>query len=106
MIYLVIFQSKEKYFAQSFALKGKATKGILTPKKMGKNGDQIQRLFSSPADVFIIQYHSQIGEGVISQMETYATMTSINKFKTIYHGIIDGKDTSRLVTAYSNEFNS
>ena len=40
--------------AAAFAFKGPGTRGVLTPKKMGKNADQIQRLFSSAATVFLI----------------------------------------------------
>jgi hypothetical protein len=40
----------------AFAFKGCGTKGKLTPKAMGKNGDQIQRLFNSSAELFLIQY--------------------------------------------------
>jgi len=84
-----------------FGLKGRGTTGILTPKKMGKNGDQIQRLFKSPADVFLVQYNGQIDPSVIEQMETFATVNSISQAKTVFHGVIDGQDTDRLFLAYS-----
>ena len=45
-------------------LKGKGKKGPLTPAKMGKHGDQIQRLFESTADIFFVQYWDNIGERV------------------------------------------
>ena len=51
---------KGKRRAVAFAFKGPGTSGALTPRKLGKNGDQIQRLFLSPAEVFVIQYHGQI----------------------------------------------
>ncbi len=88
----------------AFGLKGKGTKGILTPKKMGRNGDQIQRLFKSPADVFLIQYHGQIAESVIDQMKSIAIAKSVMDNNKIYFGTIDGKDTLRLLTAYSSYF--
>src|SRR2546422_6562245 len=40
----------------AFGFKGRGQGGILTPDKMGKNGDQIQRLFESPVEIFVIQY--------------------------------------------------
>ena len=86
----------------SFGLKGRGTKGILTPKKMGKNGDQIQRLFKSPAEVFFVQHVGQIDESIMDQMKTHAIAKSVTEGKKIYYGIIDGKDTSRLISAYSN----
>lgn len=32
------------------------------PGMMGKNGDQIQRLFNTPADVFFVQYEGEVKE--------------------------------------------
>src|SRR5664280_12494 len=46
----------------AFALKGPAKKGPLVPGKMGKNGDQIQRLFDTPATVFLLQYEGEVKE--------------------------------------------
>jgi hypothetical protein len=87
--------------AVMFGLKGRGTTGILTPKKMGKNGDQIQRLFRSPADVFLVQYNGQIDTTVIEQMEAFASAKSALEAKTVFHGVIDGQDTERLFLAYS-----
>jgi hypothetical protein len=84
----------------AFAFKGPGTQGTLTPKKLGKNGDQIQRLFLSAAEIFIVQYHSQIDESVIEQMVAFATMNSVREGKRIWYGVIDGDDTNRLVAAY------
>jgi len=84
----------------SFGFKGRGTKGKLTPKKMGTQGDQIQRLFRTTADVFIIQYWHQIGESILEQMESFAIAKSVLNNKEIYYGIIDGQDTIRLLLAY------
>jgi hypothetical protein len=94
----------KKRHPTAFAFKGKGTKGILTPKKMGKNADQIQRLFKSPADVFIIQYHGQINESVLDQMHSLATAKSAQENRTIYFGIINGTDSRRIITAYKKFF--
>ena len=85
-----------------FAFKGKGTKGKLTPKSMGKNGDQIQRLFRSPAEVFIVQYWGQVDESIIEQMEAFATAKSIKEDKQIFFGVIDGQDSAKLIRAYSH----
>ena len=95
--------SRRRY-ASAFAFKGPATKGILTPKKMGKNADQIQRLFSSPATVFLIQYHGQIAEAVLEQMEEFAKAKSVAIGDIVYYGVIDGNDSFRLTQAYSTFF--
>lgn len=76
----------------------------MTPAKLGKNGDQIQRLFLSPADVFIVQYHDQIGQAVVEQMKAFATINSVHEGKQVWYGVINGDDTRRLLAAYPNKF--
>lgn len=90
--------------AAAFALKGPGTSGKLVPKKMGKNGDQIQRLFGSPATVFIVQYVGEIDESVIRQMEQLAIAKSVMTQQKIWYGVIDGQDSQRLCVAYLAEF--
>ena len=53
-----------KRVATAWAFKGKGKKGILTPNMMGRNGDQIPRLFNSAAKIYLLQYWDQIGEAV------------------------------------------
>jgi hypothetical protein len=90
--------------AAAFAFKGPAATGKLTPGKMGKNGDQIDRLFQSPADVFFVQFCRDIDEAIVTQMEKGATIKSLATGKRVYYGIIDGEDSSRLMTAYKAIF--
>lgn len=89
-----------KRIAVAFGLKGRGTTGKLTPRKLGKQGDQIQRLFRSPAEVFLIQYWDQIAESVIEQMKLIATAKSALEGRRIYYGEIDGQDTLRILQAY------
>jgi hypothetical protein len=88
----------------AFGLKGRGTKGKLTPKKMGKQGDQIQRLFRAPAEVFLVQYWNQIDESVLEQMKLFATAKSALDGKRIYYGVIDGQDTLRILQSYKESF--
>jgi hypothetical protein len=88
----------------AFALKGRATTGVLTPKKMGKNSDQIQRLFKSPADAFFVVYQGQIDESVIHQMQQFAIASSVTERKRVYFGVIDELDIARLMAAYPEAF--
>ncbi len=88
----------------AFAFKGPATRGELTPGKLGKNGDQIQRLFLAPAEIYFVQYHSQIAQSVLEQMKVHATVKSVLDNKTIYYGVMDGVDSDRLVAAYPKKF--
>jgi hypothetical protein len=90
--------------AAAIAFKGKGTTGKLTPKKMGKNADQIQRLFTSPASVFLVQYWNQIDQSVLEQLEQFAVAKSALTGKKVYYGVIDGKDTSRLINSYPQHF--
>jgi hypothetical protein len=89
----------------AFAFKGKGKKGILKPKDFGSNGDQIQRLFQSDAQLFMVQYWYQLDQTVYEQMRWFATARSAMTGDKIYFGIIDGDDTQRLKIAYPNLFN-
>ncbi len=89
----------ERYRA-AFLLKGSGIRGRLTIAKCGTNGDQIQRLFKCPADIFIIQHVSQIDEAVIEEakLKTIAVRPENPKARFC---IIDGIDTQRIMSAYS-----
>jgi hypothetical protein len=95
---------KGNRIATVFAFKGPGTRGVLTPRKMGKNGDQIQRLFESAAALFILQYWGEIGERVREQVEGWATLSSIRLQREILFCLIDGVDTSRLILAHGPQF--
>ena len=88
----------------AIAFKGPGTRGRLTPKLMGKHGDQIQRLFESDARVFLVQYWAQIDERVAEQMYAFAVAKSVLSGQTIYYGTIDGIDSNRLYTAYAEHY--
>ncbi len=88
----------------ALALKGPATKGKLTPGKMGKNGDQIMRLFEAPAELFLVQYCRQIDQSIAREMELQAVAKSVYTGNKIRYGIIDGQDSLRLVEAYRDAF--
>ena len=89
----------------AFAFKGPGMRGPLVPGKMGKNGDQIQRLFESTAEVFLVQYGEEIRENVIDQMQLLAiAKSSMTGGKKILFGVIDGADSNRLFEAYKSKF--
>ena len=94
---------KSKRRTAAFALKGKATKGSLTPNKMGKNGDQISRLFTSSAEMFFVVYHGKVDESIVSQLEAFSLAKSMIG-TTLYYGVIDGDDLNRLYQAYRTCF--
>jgi len=91
-------------YPAAFAFKGPGTRGILNPARLGKNGDQIQRLFKTPASVFIVQYWGQVAESVAEQMEEFAKAKSAVEGTVVFFGIIDGDDSNRLLKAYPRAF--
>ena len=103
-IYSSRLRIQGKRLQAAFALKGPAQKGKLVPGKMGVNGDQIQRLFATAADVFLVQYGGVIGESVIEQMQKFAIAKSLADRKKIRFGVIDGNDSLRIYQAYKKEF--
>src|SRR3989338_11667705 len=98
----ILLRSKRK--SAAFALKGKAIKTKLVPGKMGKNGDQIQRLFETTADIYLVVHNREIDDRVVDLMQKHALQKSIANNKQIYFCIIDGDDLARLFVAYPKEF--
>jgi hypothetical protein len=86
------------------AFKGTGTRGILTPRMMGKNGDQIQRLFKTAASVFLVQYWGQVAESIVEQMAEFAKAKSAVEGSLVFYGVIDGDDSNRLLKAYPKAF--
>lgn len=98
----VLFDGKRH--AAAFAFKGPGLKTKLVPGKMGKNGDQCQRLFSEKADLFVVHHWREIDPSVIELMHTFATAKSVTEMRPIRYCVIDGQDSCRLVKAYPNAF--
>jgi hypothetical protein len=87
----------------AIAFKGKATKGKLVPAKMGTNGDQINRVFDEPAEVFLVVYGGQIESSIVAQMRAFAMGKAIGG-QRVFYGIVDGTDLGRIAAAYPNYF--
>jgi hypothetical protein len=67
----------------------------MTIAMLGKNGDQLQRLASSPAEVLVVQHCHEIRPEVISMLQSLASdMRNIRRFM-----VIDGYDTHALMHA-------
>jgi hypothetical protein len=94
---------KQKHIATAIAFKGKGTTGKLVPGLMGKNGDQINRLFTEPAELFLIVYSGQIDSSILTQMKVFAIAAALGG-KRVYYGIVDESDLGRLVSAYPEAF--
>ena len=92
--------------ATAIAFKGRGTSGKLVPGKMGKNGDQIDRLFDEPADVFLIVYCGQIDSSVISQMRAFAIAKKALGGQRVFFGVIDADDLGRIAAKHPSAFKS
>lgn len=80
----------------AFLLKGPAAFEPMTIKNLGKNGDQISRLYEEPANIFIIQHCHHIKPEIHKTMAAFsADFRKISRFC-----IIDGEDTLRILKAY------
>jgi hypothetical protein len=90
--------------ATAIAFKGRGTSGKLVPAKMGKNGDQIGRLFDEPADVFLIVYCGQIDSSVVSQLHAFAIAKRALSGQRAYFGVIDADDLGQIAARYPSAF--
>jgi hypothetical protein len=68
----------------------------LTYAQLGKNGDQIDRLFSEPADLLVLQHCHEITPPIRGAMRAYAQQMSNPRLFCL----IDGYDTVRLLRSY------
>lgn len=80
----------------AFAFKGAAKFHPMTLADLGKNGDQIDRLFSEPADLVVLQHCHEITPPVRGMMRAYAQR--MGQLRTFC--VIDGYDTLRILAAY------
>lgn len=80
----------------AFAFKGKAKFKPMTMADLGKNGDQIHRLYSEPADLLVLQHAHEITPPVRGAMRAYATTIGNPRL----FSLISGYDTIRILRAY------
>lgn len=89
-----------EYVATAIAFKGPAMFRELTPSRMGKNGDQIGRLFNSPADFCVVQHCNRVHLSVRHQMRDYAN----RNYSPKRYCIIDGYQTYLILRHYAPEY--
>ncbi len=82
-----------------FLLKGNGTKGKLTLKKCGKNGDQRERLAETDADMYVVQHVNEIDLRVVSNLKGKIELKNTQN-KNCRFCVIDGTDTARILKAY------
>lgn len=86
--------------AAAFLLKGSGLKAReLQIGDCGRNGDQILRLFQSPADLFFLQYVGPVGDAVIADALGKTVQKRAQGLAANFL-VMDGQDTARLLLAY------
>lgn len=81
----------------AFLLKGPARFHPMKPTDLGKNGDQLYRLFNIPAQIYVIQHCHAIGAAVRKQAEAFALARSfVAPCQIVF---MDGLTTARLLRA-------
>jgi hypothetical protein len=90
--------------AAAFLLKGRATarkrgKYPLRLKDCGENGDQVARLFTAPAQLFVIQYVGPISPAVLSAAADHVELLR-HRGQEAWYCIMDRTDTARVLVAY------
>lgn len=84
----------------AFLLKGNGLKKkVMEIKDCGKNGDQLLRLFNSPAKLFVVQFVGNISEAVISDVDGKVRQAR-SEGRDACYCIMDGQDTARVLRAY------
>ena len=82
----------------AFLLKGPARFHAMKPTDLGKNGDQLYRLFNIPAQVYVVQHCHAIGAAVRKQAEAFAlARTFVSPCRIVF---LDGLTTARLLRAH------
>lgn len=86
--------------ATTFLLKGPGIgKKQMMISDCGKNGDQLVRLFTTPADLFVVQYVGPISEMLVRDVQgKVAELRARGKIANFL--IMDGQDTARVLHAY------
>jgi len=79
----------------AFLLKGPAQFHSMKPTDLGKNGDQLYRLFNIPAQIYVVQHCHAIGAAVRKQAEAFALARSFTQPCQIV--FMDGITTARLL---------
>jgi len=80
----------------AFLLKGPARFSPMKLTHLGKNGDQLFRLFKEPAQLYILQHCHYVTAAVVHMMGMYAETSK----PRAHFCIIDGHDTWRILRGY------
>jgi hypothetical protein len=84
----------------AFLLKGSGTKGELTPKRLGKNADQIRRLGKQHADLYVVQHVDKVAEATRDQLRDMVSAIRFREGREAVGSVWDGVDCARLFLAH------
>jgi hypothetical protein len=84
----------------AFLLKGRGLKKkAMEIRDCGENGDQLVRLFDSPAELFVVQFVGKVSESIIRDVESKVALRRAQG-KQGWFMIMDGQDTAKVLVAY------
>jgi hypothetical protein len=86
-----------RYWSAAFLFKGPAKFAPMTIATLGKNGDQIDRLASEPADILVLQHCHIIRTEVRNMLRVYAMADWKRPRRCL---VIDGYDTLRILSHF------
>jgi hypothetical protein len=85
--------ARGRQVSAAWLFKGPSYPRAMDVKALGKNGDQIDRLFTEPAELLVLQHCHQIKPAVAGMMDAYAH----DARRPRAYMIIDGADTGRIL---------
>lgn len=85
--------ARGRQMSTAWLFKGPGHPRAMDVKALGKNGDQIDRLFTEPAELLVLQHCHQIKPSVVGMMDAYSHDARHPRF----YMIIDGADTGRIL---------
>jgi hypothetical protein len=85
-----------KPYSTAFLFKGRSKFSPMTLAHLGKNGDQIDRLFTEPASLLVVQHCHEVTTSVRNTLKAYASRA----YDLRNWMVIDGFDTYRILKAY------
>ncbi len=85
--------ARRRQVSAAWLFKGPGYPRPMDVKALGKNGDQIDRLFTEPAELLVLQHCHQIKPSVVGMMDSYAH----DARRPRSYMIIDGADTGRIL---------
>ena len=83
----------------SFLLKGRGLRTALKPKNLGKNGDQLTRLVTQPAELFVVQHVGVVDSSTVEQLKRAIQALRYEGNARAVGSVWEGTDCARLFVA-------